>query len=81
MVIDVFRRKESIFFFNLLKENARVVPIAHLPNCKYGARFVCTCMHSAHFISMHGSKSCSQGEEIQNIFFFTVVGDQKHYFL
>lgn len=58
------------FFFNMLKENARVVPIAHLPNCKYGARFVCTCMHSAHFISMHGYKSCSQGEEIQNIFFF-----------
>lgn len=54
----------KVFFLNLLKENARVVPIAHLPNCKYGSRFVCTCMHSAHFTSMHGYKSCSQGEEI-----------------
>lgn len=58
MVIDVFCCKESIFFFNLLKENVRVVLIVYFFNCKYGVCFVCICMYLVYCISMYGYKFC-----------------------
>lgn len=82
MVIDVFRRKESIFFLNLLKENARVVPIACIfPTASMGP------VSFAHACTQLILQACTdtnlvlKGKKSKTYFFFTVVGDQKHYFL
>lgn len=65
------------FFFNLLKENARVVPIAHLPNCKYGGPFRLH-MHALSSFYKHARIQIlfSRGRNLKHNFFYCSWGSK-----